>query len=111
MPTFSYRALSQLGEIVSGSIAAPTAAEVGRRIEYLGLIPIDSIAQETDALIKRGDGFALFSRPRPEDVTPRDARFIAVYIARKIHLIMADGPIMPQMTGDGVTSARLPGAL
>ena len=69
MPTFTYRALSQIGEIVSGSIAAPTAAEVGRRIEYLGLIPIDSVAQETEARINRGDGFALFSRPRPEDVT------------------------------------------
>jgi general secretion pathway protein F len=69
MPNFRYRALSQVGEIVSGSIAAPSAAEVGQRIEYLGLIPIDSVAEERDALIKRGDGFALFSRPRAEDVT------------------------------------------
>ena len=69
MRTFRYRALSQVGEVVSGSIAAPNAAEVGRRIEYLGLIPIDSVAEETDPLIKRGLGFALFSRPRSEDVT------------------------------------------
>ena len=69
MPTFRYRALSQVGEIISGSIAAPTAAEVGKRIEYLGLIPIDSITEDNDALIKRGDGFVLFSRPRQEDVT------------------------------------------
>jgi general secretion pathway protein F len=69
MPTFRYRALSQVGEIVSGSIASPTAAEVGQRIEYLGLIPIDSVTEESDAPINRGDGFALFSRPRPEDVT------------------------------------------
>ena len=69
MPTFTYRALSQIGEIVSGSIAASTAAEVGRRIEYLGLIPIDSVAEQADARINHGDGFALFSRPRPEDVT------------------------------------------
>src|SRR5271166_1448428 len=68
MPTFHYRALSQVGEVVSGSIAAPTAAEVGRRIEYLGLIPIDSVTEDNDT-IKRGDGFVLFSRPRPEDVT------------------------------------------
>ena len=69
MPTFHYRALSQIGEVVSGSIAAPTAAEVGRRIEYLGLIPIDSVAEEKDASIKPGYGFTLLSRPRPDDVT------------------------------------------
>jgi general secretion pathway protein F len=44
MPTFHYRALSQAGEIVSGSIVAPSASEVGRRIEYLGLIPIADVA-------------------------------------------------------------------
>jgi general secretion pathway protein F len=69
MPTFQYRALTQIGEVVSGSIAAPDAAEVGRRIEYLGLIPIDSVADKNDGLIKRTENFALFSRPRPEDVT------------------------------------------
>ena len=69
MPTFHYRALSQGGEIVSGSIAAATAAEVGRRIEYLGLIPIDSIGEESDAPIKRKGDFGSFSRPRQEDVT------------------------------------------
>jgi general secretion pathway protein F len=69
MPTFRYRALSQVGEVVSGSIAAPSAAEVGRRIEYLGLIPIDQVTEESEARVKRADDFAIFSRPRPEDVT------------------------------------------
>src|SRR5271157_5703530 len=69
MPTFHYRALSQVGEIVSGSIAASTAAEVGRRIEYLGLIPIDSISEGSGAPIKRKGDLAPFSRPRQEDVT------------------------------------------
>jgi general secretion pathway protein F len=69
MPTYRYRALSQIGEIVSGSIAAPNAAEVGRRIEYLGLIPIEDIAEESAAKIDRAHDFAFFSRPRPEDVT------------------------------------------
>ena len=70
MPTFRYRALeSTFGEIISGSIAAPTAAEVGKRIEYLGLFPINSVTEDNKALIKRGDAFVLFSRPRPEDVT------------------------------------------
>jgi len=69
MPTFRYRALTQVGEVVSGSLAAPTAAEVGRRIEYLGLIPIEPVAEQSDAQVKQLDDFALFSRPRPEDVT------------------------------------------
>ena len=69
MPTFRYRALSQVGEVVSGSIAAPSAAEVGRRIEYLGLIPIDQVTEESVAGLKRANEFAIFSRPRPEDVT------------------------------------------
>lgn len=69
MPTFRYRALSQVGEVVSGSIAAPTAIEVGRRIEYMGLIPIDPITEENGAHTKRNGAFVLFSRPRPEDVT------------------------------------------
>ncbi len=69
MPTFHYRALSQVGEIVSGSIAASTAAEVGRRIEYLGLIPIDSTSEDSGAPIKRKGDLALFSRPRQEDIT------------------------------------------
>jgi general secretion pathway protein F len=35
MPAYRYRALTQVGEVVSGSITASTPAEVGRRIEYL----------------------------------------------------------------------------
>ncbi len=69
MPTYSYRALTQVGEIVSGSLHAPSAAEVGRRIEYLGLIPIDTIAEQSEARIKRRSRLSLFSRPRVEDVT------------------------------------------
>ena len=42
MPNFRYRAITQNGEVVNGSLSAPTAAEVARRIEYLGLVPIES---------------------------------------------------------------------
>lgn len=69
MANYRYRALSQVGEIVSGTIAAPNAAEVGRRIEYLGLIPIDQITEESEARMRRSGDLTLFSRPRPEDVT------------------------------------------
>jgi general secretion pathway protein F len=67
MPNFRYRALTQSGEIVAGSISAASAAEVSHRIEYLGLVPIE-MAAEGEA----GASWSLLaalSRPRPEDVT------------------------------------------
>ena len=67
MPTFRYRALTQGGEAVSGALDASSLAEVNRRIEYLGLIPIEAVTARSDAKISRA-GLAL-SRPRPEDVT------------------------------------------
>jgi general secretion pathway protein F len=65
MPNYQYRALTQSGELVSGSIAAPTAAEVARRIEYLGLVLIDAALDGGSAT---ADLFSL-SRPRADDVT------------------------------------------
>src|SRR5579872_648213 len=69
MPTFHYRALTQAGNVVSGSIVATSAAEVNRRVEYLGLIPIEAITEERGA--KQGFNINLnyFSRVRDEDVT------------------------------------------
>ena len=46
MPSYRYKALTQGGELVSGSITAPTAAEVARRIEYLGLVPVDTVTED-----------------------------------------------------------------
>ena len=68
MPNFRYRALTQAGELVSGSISAPTAAEVARRIEFLGLMPIETAAEDRPGAIARLD-LAFLSRPRSEDVT------------------------------------------
>lgn len=67
MPNFRYRALTQSGELVGGSIAAPSMAEVAHRIEYLGLVPIDTIEERSAAL--SGLNFSILSSPRPEDVT------------------------------------------
>jgi general secretion pathway protein F len=68
VPNYQYRALTQAGEVVTGSLSAPTAAEVDRRIEYLGLVPIDVVAERGTA-----SGFrfslAFLNRPRAEDVT------------------------------------------
>ena len=68
MTTFRYRALTPNGEVVSGSISATTAAEVAERVEYLGLIPIETVREEAGTGGMSWD-FSIFSRPRPEDVT------------------------------------------
>jgi general secretion pathway protein F len=68
MQTFRYRAMTQTGELVNGSISAPSASEVAHRIEYLGLVPIETVAEEGAAAVSRAT-FAVFNRARPEDVT------------------------------------------
>jgi general secretion pathway protein F len=68
MPSFRYRALTQSGDLVSGSIAATTAAEVAHRIEFLGLVPIETVAEGAGATAERFN-FAFWARPKPEDVT------------------------------------------
>ncbi len=72
MPTFQYRALTQVGEVVTGSLDATSLTEVNRRVEYLGLIPIEAAATRIEAKF----GIRVLSlaslpltRPRAEDVT------------------------------------------
>jgi general secretion pathway protein F len=68
VPSFRYKAITQAGEIVTGSISAPTVAEVARRIEYLGLMPVDTITEER-AESAASSFFTLGKRAKPEDVT------------------------------------------
>jgi general secretion pathway protein F len=68
MPNFRYRALTQSGEVVNGSISAPTAAEVARRIDYLHLVPIDAVVEESAGKAARFN-LQFAQRARPEDVT------------------------------------------
>jgi general secretion pathway protein F len=67
MRNFRYLAMTQSGELVNGSILAPTATEVAHRIEYLGLVPIETLAEEGAAVPRSRVGF--LNRPRAEDVT------------------------------------------
>jgi len=60
--------MTQGGDLVSGSISAPTAAEVARRIEYLGLVPIDTVIEAGAAGAARFS-LSLGRAPRAEDVT------------------------------------------
>jgi general secretion pathway protein F len=68
VPNFRYRALTQAGDVVSGSISAATATEVVRQVEYLGLVPIEAVTDAGQATASR---FSLdfLSKPRAEDVT------------------------------------------
>jgi general secretion pathway protein F len=67
VPNFRYRALTSSGEIVSGSLSAATPADVVSRIEYLGLIPIETISDGTVA--RRGLSLKFGGSLRPEHVT------------------------------------------
>ena len=67
MPNFRYRALTQNGEIVNGTISAPNSSEVARRIEYLRLLPIETIEDKRSA---SGFGaYGLFGRPSAGEIT------------------------------------------
>jgi general secretion pathway protein F len=65
---FRYKALTQNGELVTGSIAAPSAAEVASRIEYLGLVLIETINDQAGAT-RAKSYFSFLSKPKAEDVT------------------------------------------
>ena len=68
MPNFRYRALTQGGEMVSGVISAATTAEVARRIEYLRLVPIDTVPDDGGIRASRFN-LTFAALARPEDVT------------------------------------------
>jgi len=67
VPNFRYRALTQSGEIVNGTLSAPTSAEVARRIEYLKLLPIETI-EDKGARAASG-GYGWFGRPSAAEIT------------------------------------------
>ncbi len=67
MPSFRYKALTQAGEIVTGQISAPTSTEVARRIEYLGLVPVETVTEERPD--SGSSFFTLGKRAKSEDVT------------------------------------------
>jgi general secretion pathway protein F len=68
MPNYRYRALTQTGEIVNGTLSAPTAAEVARRIEYLQLLPIETIEDRRSTAGSSGT-FGFLNRPSATEIT------------------------------------------
>ena len=67
MPRFRYRALTQSGEIVNGTLSAPTATEVAARIEYLRLLPIETVEEKRAISASGAPGF--FNQPGRAEVT------------------------------------------
>ena len=65
MPQFRYRALTPGGEIVAGEVEAHSHAEVIRRIEYLGHLPIEAHIDAKGKFIQSPTG----SAPRGRDTT------------------------------------------
>src|SRR6185369_11637681 len=121
VPDFQYRAITQSGELVSGSITAPTAAEVAKRIEFLGLVPIEAIT-ETGAKRQARFKFSGFSSPRAEDVTvfTRDLALLLKAGARiddALDLLAADidigrlRPVVGQIRGHVLAGESLSDAL
>lgn len=67
MPNFRYRALTQTGEIVNGTLSAPSLREVTARIEYLKLLPIETVEERRTATAS--SGLAFFNQPSSSEVT------------------------------------------
>jgi general secretion pathway protein F len=67
VPNFRYRALTQNGEIVNGTITAPNSTEVARRIEYLRLLPIETIEDRRSP--SSAGTYGLFGRPSATEIT------------------------------------------
>jgi general secretion pathway protein F len=67
VPNYRYRALTQSGEIVHGTLSAPTEREVTARIEYLRLLPIETIEEKGKSSTSLN--FDLFNQPGPGEVT------------------------------------------
>jgi general secretion pathway protein F len=114
MPNYRYRALTQSGEVVHGTLSAPTATEVARRIEYLRLLPIETIEDKKAASAQ--DGFGFFGRPSSAEVTTftRDLALLLKASARlddALELLANDAdvgrlrPVVARLRAAGFASA------
>jgi general secretion pathway protein F len=67
VPRYRYRALTQSGDVVHGTLSAPTSTEVAARIEYLRLLPIETVEERRTISASAGAGF--FNQPGRAEVT------------------------------------------
>src|SRR5262245_51299544 len=66
MRNYGYGAVTEHRAMVAGAVAAASASEVSQRIEYLGLVPVDTQVEEA---AEGRSWLAALTRARPEDVT------------------------------------------
>ncbi|MGC2084387.1 MAG: type II secretion system F family protein [Bradyrhizobium sp.] len=97
MPNFRYRALTQNGEIVHGTLSAPSAREVAARIEYLKLLPIETIEEKKKAA-SGSFGLGMLNQPSSAEVTTftRDLALLLKAGARlddALELLAADADV------------------
>ncbi|MDP8234818.1 MAG: type II secretion system F family protein [Candidatus Erginobacter occultus] len=90
MPSFRYKARSESGKSVSGTLDAPSREMVMSHLEEMGYTPI-SVNQETTGAAKSGGGlFTRFEKVKGKDL---------VMITRQMHsLIRAGIPILSSLT-------------
>ncbi len=90
MPSFRYKARSESGKSVSGTLDAPSREMVMSHLEEMGYTPI-SVNQETTGAAKAGGGlFTRFEKVKGKDL---------VMITRQMHsLIRAGIPILSSLT-------------
>jgi general secretion pathway protein F len=67
VPNYRYRALTQTGEIVNGTLSAPSAREVAARIEYLKLLPIETVEEKKAS--SGTFGLGMLNQPSSAEVT------------------------------------------
>ncbi len=89
MPSFRYKARSETGKSVSGTLDAPSREMVMSHLEEMGYTPI-SVSQETTGAAKDGGGlFTRFEKVKPKDL---------VMMTRQLHsLIRAGIPILSSL--------------
>lgn len=106
MTRYQYRALTVRGEVVTGEITAPDRQEVLKRIEYLGLIPIETESRaDADSwlgALQTGDltWARLTAQPAKASDVTIFARDLAVLLRSGVRLHQAlDLLSDPEMTG------------
>ena len=109
MSRFRYRALTENGDVVHGTISAATAKDVIDRIEYLRLLPIETVEEKTASPVTR-DMLAWFGGPTQADVTTftRDLALLLKAGARledSLELLAGDADI-GRLLGTSEAAAR-----
>lgn len=89
MPSFRYKARSESGKLVSGTLEAPSREMVMGHLDEMGYTPV-AVSEETTGGTREGGGlFSRFEKVKPKDL---------VMLTRQLHsLIQAGIPILSSL--------------